>query len=220
MSPRVIFEKELESLKEKVARMGQRAGSSYERLYQAVTEEDGETVRQLLDTDRQMTDMQRSIEAHCLTLLTRQQPVACDLRMVSAALKAVTDIERIGDHVTDMSELFLRMEKRGFNTSETGLDEMMRQTGEMLRMAVEAFVNGDAAEAEQVILADDLVDEAFNRIKEALPDAIRRHGEDADRAVDLLMLAKYLEKIGDHAVNISQWTIFQTTGDMDKFRLL
>lgn len=220
MSPRVIFEKELELLKEKVARMGQRAGSSYERLYQAVTEEDGETVRQLLDTDRQMTDMQRSIEAHCLTLLTRQQPVACDLRMVSAALKAVTDIERIGDHVTDMSELFLRMEKRGFNTSETGLDEMMRQTGEMLRMAVEAFVNGDAAEAEQVILADDLVDEAFNQIKEALPDAIRRHGEDADRAVDLLMLAKYLEKIGDHAVNISQWTIFQTTGDMDKFRLL
>lgn len=220
MSPRVIFEQELESLKEKVAQMGQRAGSSYERLYQAVTEEDGETVRQLLDTDRQMTDMQRSIEAHCLTLLTRQQPVACDLRMVSAVLKSVTDIERIGDHVTDMSELFLRMEKRGFNTSETGLDEMMRQTGEMLRMAVEAFVNGDAAEAEQVILADDLVDEAFNRIKEALPDAIRRHGEDADRAVDLLMLAKYLEKIGDHAVNISQWTIFQTTGDMDKFRLL
>lgn len=220
MSPRVIFEQELESLKEKVARMGQRAGSSYERLYQAVTEEDGETVRQLLDTDRQMTDMQRSIEAHCLTLLTRQQPVACDLRMVSAALKAVTDIERIGDHVTDMSELFLRMEKRGFNISETGLDEMMRQTGEMLRMAVEAFVNGDAAEAEQVILADDLVDEAFNQIMEALPDAIRRHGEDADRAVDLLMLAKYLEKIGDHAVNISQWTIFQTTGDMDKFRLL
>lgn len=220
MSPRVIFEQELESLKEKVAQMGQRAGSSYERLYQAVTEEDGETVRQLLDTDRQMTDMQRSIEAHCLTLLTRQQPVACDLRMVSAALKSVTDIERIGDHVTDMSELFLRMEKRGFNTSETGLDEMMRQTGEMLRMAVEAFVNGDAAEAEQVILADDLVDEAFNQIKEALPDAIRRHGEDADRAVDLLMLAKYLEKIGDHAVNISQWTIFQTTGDMDKFRLL
>lgn len=220
MSPRVIFEQELESLKEKVAQMGQRAGSSYERLYQAVTEEDGETVRQLLDTDRQMTDMQRSIEAHCLTLLTRQQPVACDLRMVSAVLKSVTDIERIGDHVTDMSELFLCMEKRGFNISETGLDEMMRQTGEMLRMAVEAFVNGDTAEAEQVILADDLVDEAFNRIKEALPDAIRRHGEDADRAVDLLMLAKYLEKIGDHAVNISQWTIFQTTGDMDKFRLL
>lgn len=110
MSPRILFEQELETLKDKVTEMGERAEISYNKLLLALKAGDRETLTQLLDNDRQMVDMQRSIEAKCLTLLTKQQPVARDLRLVSAALKVVTDIERIGDHVTDLAELFLRVE--------------------------------------------------------------------------------------------------------------
>ncbi|MGN1146597.1 MAG: phosphate signaling complex PhoU family protein, partial [Acetatifactor sp.] len=110
MSPRVLFEQELELLKSKVAEMGERAEISYDKLVYAVRGNDRSTLTQLLDNDRQMIDMQRTIETMCLRLLTRQQPVARDLRLVSAALKVVTDIERVGDHVTDIAELYLRIE--------------------------------------------------------------------------------------------------------------
>ena len=105
MAPRVFFDQELERLKNKVTEMSERAEISYDRLVYAVKKDDRETLKLLLDNDRQMTDMQRSIEAKCLTLLTTQQPVARDLRLVTSALKVVTDIERIGDHVSDISEL-------------------------------------------------------------------------------------------------------------------
>ena len=111
MAPRIYFEQELDLLKNKVTEMGERAEISYDRLVYAVKGNDRETLKLLLDNDRQMIDMQRSIEAKCLTLLTRQQPVARDLRLVSSALKVVTDIERVGDHVSDIAELCLRTQE-------------------------------------------------------------------------------------------------------------
>lgn len=220
MSPRIIFEQELELLKTKVTEMGQRAEISYDRLVYAVKGNDYETMKVLLDSDRQMLDMQRSIEAKCLTLLTRQQPVARDLRMVSASLKVVTDIERIGDHVTDMAELFLRMREYDILEKEKMLSEMMSAAKEMLHTAVEAFVNGDVSAAQKVIQEDDVVDDYFNQMKMAMMEAIGSQSVDADKVIDLLMIAKYLEKVGDHAVNIGEWAIFQETGDMQQFRLL
>lgn len=221
MAPRILFEQELELLKTKVAEMGERAESSYYKLLMAVKHNDREIFTQLLDNDRHMVDMQRSIEAKCLTLLTRQQPVARDLRIVSAALKVVTDIERIGDHVTDLAELFLRMEE-DFLLKEKApiLAGMMDETGKMLRAAVEAFVNQDTKAAEEVIKQDDVIDDYFNQVKNQLIKDIRTQNPDADKVVDFLMMAKYLEKIGDHGVNISQWAIFQKTGDIEDVRLL
>ena len=201
--------------------MGERAESSYYKLLTAVKHNDREIFTQLLDNDRHMVDMQRSIEAKCLTLLTRQQPVARDLRIVSAALKVVTDIERIGDHVTDLAELFLRMEE-DFLLKEKApiLAGMMDETGKMLRAAVEAFVNQDTKAAEEVIKQDDAIDDYFNQVKNQLLQDIRTQNPDADKVVDFLMMAKYLEKIGDHGVNIAQWAIFQKTGDIEDVRLL
>lgn len=221
MSPRILFEQELELLKAQVAEMSERAELSYNRLLSAVEGHDTETLTQLLDNDREMTDMQRSIEAKCLTLLTRQQPVARDLRIVSAALKVVTDIERIGDHVTDLSELFLRMEE-GFclEKKEPVLADMMNETKKMLHAAVEVFVNEDICRAEEVIRQDDIIDDYFNQVKNQMIKEIRTQDPDADKVVDFLMIAKYLEKIGDHGVNIAQWAIFQKTGDMEDIRLL
>lgn len=260
MSPRLIFEQELERLKNEVTRMGERAEISYDSLIFAIKGGDRKTLGQLLDNDRQMTDMQRSIEARCLILLTRQQPVARDMRIVSAALKVVTDIERVGDHVSDIAELYLRMEtgKRGADNAEAGitsadnaeagiigednakagtagswaensedagattdslLTQMMEEAREMLHQAVEAFVNGEISYAEKVIARDDVVDALFNQVKNHLMKAIQAQTLDGDRVVDYLMIAKYLEKIADHAVNIGEWAIFRVTGDMQGVKL-
>lgn len=220
MSPRILFEQELELLKTKVTEMGERAEISYDRLVYAVRANDRETIKQLLDNDRQMMDMQRSIEAKCLTLLTKQQPVARDLRLVSSALKVVTDIERVGDHVSDIAELYLRMgEIYAEGEYERILAEMMEEAKEMLHEAVEAFVNSDEQAAKAVIAHDDVVDEQFNLVKEKMMHAIRHQDMDADKVVDYLLVAKYLEKIADHAVNIGEWAIFLVTGDMQGVQL-
>ncbi|MBO5337583.1 MAG: phosphate signaling complex protein PhoU [Lachnospiraceae bacterium] len=220
MSPRIFFEQELEILKRNVAEMGERAELSYDRLVNAVEENDRETLKLLLDNDRQMIDMQRSIEGKCLLLLTKQQPVAKDLRLVSSALKVVTDIERVGDHVADIAELYLRMgESNQQGSYEKLLVSMMEEARRMLCEAVEAFVNGDEEIAGKVIAQDDVVDELFNQVKEQMMRAICNQDLDADRVVDYLMVAKYLEKIGDHAVNIGEWAIFLVTGDMQGVEL-
>lgn len=215
MSPRVLFEQELEVLKSKVMEMGEQAEISYDRLVYAVREKDREAMTRLLDNDRRMIDMQRVIESMCLRLLTKQQPVARDLRLVSAALKVVTDIERVGDHVTDIAELYLRMEDiSGESEYEKMLGIMMEEAKNMLHEAVAAFVDDSVEEAEAVINHDDVVDDMFNQITQKLMEAIRTQALDADKVVDYLMVAKYLEKIGDHAVNIGEWAIFRKTGDM------
>ena len=221
MSPRLIFEQELELLKTAVAEMGERVEISYDRLVYAINGNDRETLMKLLDIDRVIMDMQRSIEAKCLLLLTKQQPVARDLRTVSASLKVVTDIERIGDHVTDMSELFLRLD-RIFDlvNQEKVIYAMMEAAKEMLHQAVDAFVEGRLDIAEDVIMQDDIVDNYFNQVKDDMMLAIKMESPDADKIVDFLMIAKYLEKIGDHAVNIAEWAIFQETGNIKEKRLL
>lgn len=220
MSPRVLFEQELELLKNKVTEMGEHAEISYDRMVYGIRENKEDVLKTLLDTDHKMVDMQRSIEAMCLTLLTRQQPVAKDMRTVSAALKVVSDIERIGDHVGDIVELYLRMGKlNGEGEYEHLLLDMMEEAKEMIHSSVEAFVEGDDNVAKQVIAHDDVVDDLFNRMKDKMMNAIRNQDLDADRVVDYLMIAKYLEKVGDHAVNIAQWSMFQITGDMEGVRL-
>lgn len=220
MTPRIMFEQELEDLRVELTEMGQRVEGSYNKLVSAANKEEEHTLKQLLDVDRQIIDMQRSIEAKCLYLVTKEQPVARDLRTISAALKVVTDIERIGVHVADMAELFLRMGKRSTETVyEQKLQLMLEETGKMLHSAIEAFVQCDIPVAEQVIAVDDVIDDFFNEIKNAMMNAIRNQDLGADDIVDYLMLAKYLEKIGDHAVNIGEWTKFGQTGDMQGFRL-
>lgn len=215
MAPRMVFEQELEQLKEKIKGMGEYAGIGLNKLLLALKADDREALKQLLDSDRQIVDMQRRIEAGCLALMTKQQPVARDLRLVSAALKAVSDLERIGDHVSDMAELFLR---RNTGVGEKEGDEillnMLEEARTMFREAVESFVEGDAETARMVIDSDDGVDLLFNQMKDKMMEAIRTQSLDADSVVDNLMIAKYLEKVGDHAVNVAEWTLFQLTGEI------
>lgn len=216
MAQRRVFEQELRQLREKMQEMGEYAGLGFDRLVLAVRGNDREALKLLLDNDNRIVDMQRSIEAGCLALLTKQQPVAGDLRLVSAVLKAVSDLERIGDHIADMAELLLR---RSVPVGQAEGDElllaMMEETRTMFREAVEAFTEENSDTARLVIDSDDAVDALFNQFKENMMEAIRSHSLDADSVVDNLMLAKYLEKVGDHAVNIGEWTLFRVTGEIE-----
>ena len=219
MSPRILFEHELEELQRNVITMGELIEQVYDKLFEALENGDTENMHALVDNDRVINDMQHHIEAKCLTLITRQQPVARDLRTVSAALKVVTDIERVGDHVSDMAELLLRMKMPRLADFSESLPHMIGAAKRIVTEAVEAFVNGNMEKAKEVIAYDDVIDDYFNRVKEDLVADLKA-GKNADDCIDVLMIAKYLERIGDHAVNIGEWAIFQETGSVDDVRLL
>ena len=219
MSPRIMFQRELNELKNHVREMGEHVERGYCQLIDAWKDKDEDTLNHLLDTDRQVKEAQRSIEAQCLMLMTKQQPVARDLRLVTASLKAVTDIERVGDHVGDIAELCLRLHYDENNSCVRVLEKMYVEVQEVFSQSIEAFVEASEEKAVQVIRRDDVVDQYFNEMKEQVMEAIRNQTMDADSVVDCLMVAKYLEKVGDHAENIGDWTVFQATGDIDGVKL-
>lgn len=220
MTTRVLFEKQLWELHRRLEEMGDFAEKAIDMLAEAFERRDGEKASEIIRNDRIISDMERSIEAKCLSIITRQQPVAGDLRAVTAVLKAVTDIERIGDHAVDMAELFLRLGDAQPEAISVHLPAMLDAAREMVHEAVGAFVTGGTDAAERVILGDDIVDGLFNRVKYDVIKSLKAEKENADHCIDLMMFAKYLEKVGDHAVNIAEWAIFKETGSIDKVRLL
>lgn len=220
MSPRAIFEYELVILQQSVTEMAVRVEDAYDSLFKALDEKNKNQVMNSCICDRIVKDMERGIEARCLSLITRQQPIARDLRMVSAALKVVTDIERIGNHISDMAELFLRLELPDLSQFSKLMPAMIKATGKIVQEAANAFVNRQMQEAQAVIEYDDVIDDYFNQVKKDLIVLLREDGKTPDDCIDVLMITKYLEKIGDHAVNIAEWEIFQETGNMQDVRVL
>ncbi|MGN1180931.1 MAG: phosphate signaling complex protein PhoU [Suilimivivens sp.] len=220
MSPRTTFDHELKQLKENVTSMAQRVEQNYIKLFEAYESKAEEDLRKIIAIDKEINKRQREIESQCLFLITKQQPIVGDLRVVTASLKVVTDIERVGDHVADMAELLLRLGMKDLSNYSEHLLPMIEAAKEMVRIAVSAFVDRDQAAAEEVIKGDDVVDELFNKVKEDVIESLKKETGDADEYADILMIAKYLEKIGDHAVNIGEWEIFQETGNISDMRLL
>lgn len=167
--------------------------------------------RHIAPMAEEITRKERSIESRCLKLLLQQQPVAKDLRQISAALKMITDMDRIGVQSADIAEII------GFLGGRTGSEcAFIRQealeTVKMVTGSVDAYVNHNTALAEKIIAADDVVDDLFSKAKASLIEMIANHPEDGRYALDLLMISKYFERIGDHAVNIAEWVIFSETG--------
>ena len=220
MAPRKLFHQELEELRQDILQMAEWIEDGYVCLFDTLAKKDGETMRRFVRHDRVIGDMQRNIESRCLSLLTRQTPVARDLRTVSAALKIVTDLERCGNHLSDMAEFFTRMGMPDLNEYSETFGMMIEETKKLLKKAVDSFINRDPELGREVVDGDDLIDDCFNKIKDDLVLALKSGNKDADGCVDALMVAKYLEKIGDHAVNIGQWEMFQETGVIDEVRLL
>ena len=212
MSARSEFDRELEDLHLEMIRMGGLIEEAIDRSIIALEKRDRELAQAIIANDRKIDDLDHSIEARCLSLLLRQQPVASDLRTISTALKMVTDMERIGDHAADIADITLRFDDTPFIKSLEHIPLMARIASSMVKDSINAFVKNDAEASREIIRRDDEVDNLFETVKQELIDILTKSAEGADQAIDFLMIAKYLERIGDHAVNICGWVIFSVTG--------
>ncbi len=213
-SVRKLYDAELMQLDTMLARMGHAAGGAIESAMTALRTGDVELARSVIARDSEIDSAEHEIEHRCLTLFLRQQPVAGDLRKVSTALKMVTDIERIADQASDIAEITLHLHPDGAHTVGV-LDDLCVMGDIALRMvkdAIAAYVQVDLSTAAQVIARDDECDAMFSRISKEIAVYIAAHPDDAGTALDLFMIDKYLERLGDHAVNIAEWVEFLKTG--------
>ena len=204
------FDQQLAALNQELTEMGATCAQAIGLAAQALEQQDVALAAPVGQLEEQTNEQERTIEALCLKLLLQQQPVARDLRQISAALKMITDMERIGDQTEDIAEIVTCMEYRCTNC--TMLREMAKAAIKMVTESADAYVRRDTGLAQQVIAEDDIVDEYFDRIKQELIAQIAQNPANGERAIDLLMIAKYFERIGDHAVNIAEWVIFSVTG--------
>lgn len=212
--PRETFESELEQLNADLVRMGSLVEEAIEHAILAFQNQDEQLAKAIVEHDRQINDMEKTIEARCLSLIMRQQPVARDLRIISAALKIVTDMERIGDQAADISDLILRLKGEHVYKMAEHIPEMAKNAKQMVHDSITAFVNRNMALAAEVQKQDDVVDDLFNKVKSEVAQMLKQESEPVDTGIDLLMIAKYLERIGDHAVNICEWLEFNQTGEL------
>ena len=220
MTARLSFEHELQLLKDNLTEMGQLIEIAIEKTLKAFESQDETLANEIIQGDRNVNDIEKSIESRCLSLILKQQPVARDLRIVTTALKVVTDMERIGDHAADIAELIVREKRTPIYNLAKHIPEMGKVSKEMVHDAVTAFTSVDIESAKQIIQRDDIVDDLFDKVKDEVASILRTSAEHVDQCVDILMIAKYLERIGDHAVNICEWTEFHETGSVNNIRIL
>lgn len=214
MSARSEYDRELEDLHLELIRMGGMIEDAIDKSITALEKHDRELAKSVIANDRQVDDIDHAIEAKCLSLLLRQQPVARDLRAISTALKMVTDMERIGDQAADIADVSLRFSPdMPFFKPLEHIPLMARIASAMVRDSINAFVNCDLEASREIIKRDDEVDSLFETVKQEITAKLANSQESANQAVDFLIIAKYLERIGDHAVNICGWVIFFVTGE-------
>ena len=206
------FDRQLVQLNNELIEMGGMIEKAISDTVKALVNQDIELASNVIEYDEEIDHQEREIEQLCLKLLLQQQPVAKDLRLISAALKMITDMERIGDHATDISEITIELSKESYIKKLDHIQQMAKETMVMLVQSVEAFVNKDMDKARAVIAHDDVVDDLFKKVKAELIAMIHEDVNAGEQASDLLMAAKYFERIGDHATNISEWVIFSITG--------
>ena len=208
------FDEQLMQLNRELIEMGALCEEAISVASESLLANDKQLASKVAPLDSEIDRKERTIESLCLKLLLQQQPVARDLRNISSALKMVTDMERIGDHATDISELAVVLSKKPYVKKLDHIEEMAKETMVMLIQSLEAFVEKDLDKAQKVIAHDDVVDDLFEKVKKELIALIRDHADEGEQAVDLLMVTKYFERIGDHATNIAEWVIFSITGQI------
>ncbi len=205
------FDEQLFELNRKIIEMGAMCEEAIASAAKALTTGDVVLAAKVCENSFAIDRMERDIEGHCMKLLLHQQPVARDLRLISAALKMITDMERIGDQAEDIAEIVTTLNGHTMDGVEL-IEEMARATIEMVTESVDAFVKKDIALAEKVVAQDDVVDDYFLKVKCDIITVITNNPSDGEFALDLLMIAKYFERIGDHATNIAEWVIYSVTG--------
>ena len=205
------FDEQLFELNKEIIEMGAMCEEAISSAAKALTTGDVELARKVKTNSGVIDQMERDIESRCMKLLLHQQPVARDLRLISAALKMITDMERIGDQAEDIAEIVIFLNGHTMEGMEL-IEEMARATTEMMTASVDAFVKKDVELAKKVIAQDDVVDDYFSKVKCGIITLIEEKAADGEFALDLLMVSKYFERIGDHATNIAEWVIYSVTG--------
>ncbi len=205
------YNEQLKTLNEELINMGGLCQEAIALSVNALTNADKSSAKQVGVIEEKINDAQRSIETLCLKLLLKQQPVAGDLRQISAALKMITDLERIGDGASDIADITAFLNGKTGNEC-TDIRPMAKYAAVMVTQSIEAYVNRDLALARKVMKDDDIVDNCFLNVKNTLIKFISENSSDGEYAIDLLMIAKYFERIADHAVNIAEWAEFAVTG--------
>lgn len=207
------FDKELDLLNNELIEMGSLVERAIENAVKTLITKDVEIAKKVIKSDNEIDNMEKTIENRCFKMLLQQQPVAGDLRLISSALKMITDLERIGDQAQDIAEITLLVANEIYIKDITHLPQMANATIKMVGESIDAFVNKDIVLAKEVIEYDDVVDDLFNIIKDELIVLIRENVKNGEQAINFLMIAKYLERIGDHAQNIAEWVYFAITGE-------
>jgi len=212
MPPRKLYDDELKDLSSALIRMGTAAIDAVTRAMQALKTFDKALAKEIIEDDAYINAMERDIETMCLKLILKQQPVAGDLRKISTAIKMITDIERIGDAASDIAQISLYHDSFNFPELQDKVLSMAVAAKEMVADAIDAYVKGDLELALRTIDKDDIVDDYFLKIRGELGSNIYKDKMDMDTVIDYLMIIKYLERVGDHAVNICEWVQFYVTG--------
>ena len=213
------FDRQLLELNNELIQMGSLIEKAIEMGITALVKQDVEKAEEAIKFDAEIDQQEKTIETLCMKLLLQQQPVAKDLRLISAALKMITDMERIGDHAADISEMTILMSDSEYEKSDINIDlvkEMAKETTTMVIKSVDAFVNKDLELARWVIKRDDVVDALFDDFKHQLIIKINENVKNGEQATDMLLVSKYFERIGDHATNIAEWVIYSITGEHEE----
>lgn len=210
------FDEQLSELNKKMIEMGRKIVRSIAMAIEALTDRNEKLANSIMEGDAQINHLQKEIENICFNLLIQQQPVAKDLRTVTAAMKMVTDMERIGDHASDISEMTILMGKNSHIERFGHIKKMASETMLMLNHSIEAYVERNGEKAKEVIEHDDVVDALFNETKKDIINLILDNPNEGEEAADLLMVAKYFERIGDHATNIAEWVIYSLKTSEDE----
>lgn len=210
------FDRQLLELNNELIQMGSLIEKAIEMAIAALVKQDVERAEEAIKFDQEIDQQEKAIESLCMKLLLQQQPVAKDLRLISAALKMITDMERIGDHAADISEMTILMAGSAYEKSNIDIEivkSMAKETTDMVIKSVDAFVNKDLELARGVIRQDDVVDDLFAQFKRQLILKINENVNNGEQATDMLLVSKYFERIGDHATNIAEWVIYSITGE-------
>ena len=209
---RLKFDEQLAQLNNLLIEMGGMVEKAIADATKALIDQDVVLAKQIIQSDDDIDKMEQEIEDLCLKIILQQQPVARDLRLVSSVHKMITDIERIGDHATDISEITVFLAGAKYAKEVEHIPQMAEATMKMVRKSIDAFVKQDLELAREVIDYDDVVDDLFDVIKREVIELIKKDASSGDQAIDFIMIAKYFERIGDHATNIAEWVVFSLTG--------
>lgn len=212
---REYFDTELANLNNQMIGMGTLVEKAIKNAIEIIVHGKKELLGAAKETEELINSAEKKIQNHCIRLLLHQAPVAHDLRYVSSALKMITDLERIGDQAFDIVEMSQYIKNKGNIINMTHIDEMASQAGKMVTLAIDAFVKKDLGLAASVSKSDDVIDVLFDKVKNETVEIIHCNKDLGGEAIDLMMIAKYLERIGDHAVNIAEWVAFSITGSCE-----